>query len=404
MTSVVVDTQKAHIIKSDAEAIQIAKELAAEFSQTASQRDMERIMPYEEIKKVSQAGLTAINVPKEYGGAGVSNVTLVEVVKILSAGDSSIGQIPQNHLYLIEALRLDGTEEQKQFFFSEALQGKRFGNAFSERGNKNVNDIRTRLERTDSGFMLNGRKYYSTGALFAHWIPVLCVHEVDGEDKIYIAFVDRNGPGVEVIDDWACFGQKATGSGSSVFTNAPVKAEHLLPHHQAFDIPTPMGPFSQIVHAAVDVGIADGAFKEAVQFVRGNPKPWIDAGVEYNYEDPLLIHKFGEMAMKLHCAEAVLQRAAEFVDRAMTDMNADTVAEASIAVAESKAVSEDAVMFITNSLFEVSGTRSTLDKLNLDRHWRNARAHTLHDPSRWKYYAVGNFFLNEVKPPRHSYL
>jgi len=404
MTSVLTDVKKAYVIQTDDEAIQIVKEVAAEFSKTASQRDMERIMPYEEVEKLSKAGLTAITVPKEYGGAGVSNVTIAEVTKILASGDSSLGQIPQNHLYLVEALKLDGTEEQKQFFFNEVLQGKRFGNAFSERGNKNVNDIRTRLERVESGYVTNGRKYYSTGALFAHWIPVLCMHNVDGEDKAFVAFVGRNGPGVEVIDDWACFGQKATGSGSCVFTNAPVKDEHLLPHYLAFDRPTPMGPFSQILHAAVDVGIADAAFKEAVQFVRSNPKPWIDSGVEYNYEDPLLIHKFGEMALKLHSAEAILRRSGEYIDKAMVEMNAATVAEASIAVAEAKASAEEAAMSIANALFEVSGTRSTLDKLNLDRHWRNARAHTLHDPSRWKYYAVGNFYLNDVKPPRHSYI
>jgi SfnB family sulfur acquisition oxidoreductase len=404
MTSVITNVTKAHVIQTDEEAIQVATAVAEELAKTASQRDADRLLPYEEIEQVSQAGLTAITVPKEYGGAGVSHVTLAEVTKILSSGDSSIGQIPQNHLYLVEALKLDGTAEQKAFFFREVLEGKRFGNAFSERGNKNVNDIHTRLTPTPDGYSITGKKYYSTGALFAHWIPVLCMMAIDGEDKSMVAFVQRHGPGVEVIDDWACFGQKATGSGSSVFTDAPVKSEHVLHHYRAFDQPTTMGPFSQILHAAVDVGIAVAAFKEAIAFVRGNPKPWIDSGVEYNYEDPLLIHKFGEMAMKLHAAEAILRRAGEFMDAAAADMNADTVAQASIAVAESKAISEEAAMFIANALFEVSGTRSTLDRLNLDRHWRNARAHTLHDPSRWKYFAVGNFYLNEVKPPRHSYI
>ncbi|MEM1310406.1 MAG: SfnB family sulfur acquisition oxidoreductase [Cyanobacteria bacterium P01_H01_bin.153] len=404
MASVLTDVKTAHVIKTDEEAVQVATAIAEELAKAASQRDAERILPYEEIEQVSQAGLTAITVPKEYGGAGVSNVTLVEVVKILSAADSSIGQIPQNHLYLVEALRLDGTESQKAFFFNEVLAGKRFGNAFSERGNKNVNDIRTRLDQTPDGYSISGKKYYSTGALFAHWIPVLCMTVIDGEDKAMVAFVERHGAGVEVIDDWACFGQTITGSGSSVFTDAPVKQEHVLHHYQAFERPTIMGPISQILHAAVDVGIAVAAFKDATAFVRENPKPWIDSGLDYNYEDPLLIHKFGEMAMKLHTAEAILRRAGEFVDAAAENMNAETVAEASIAVAESKIASEDAAMFIANALFEVSGTRSTLDRLNLDRHWRNARAHTVHDPSRWKYFAVGNYYLNDIKPPRHSYI
>jgi alkylation response protein AidB-like acyl-CoA dehydrogenase len=94
MTSVISNIQKAAVIQSDEEAIAVAKQLSTELAKTASRRDAERILPYEEIDLVSQAGLTAITVPKEYGGAGVSNVTIAEVTKILSSGDSSIGQIP----------------------------------------------------------------------------------------------------------------------------------------------------------------------------------------------------------------------------------------------------------------------------------------------------------------------
>jgi alkylation response protein AidB-like acyl-CoA dehydrogenase len=50
----------------------------------------------------------------------------------------------------------------------------------------------------------------------------------------------------------------------------------------------------------------------------------------------------------------------------------------------------------------LAGTRSTLEEYNLNRHWRNARTHTLHDPVRWKYHAIGNFWLNGVHPPRHG--
>jgi SfnB family sulfur acquisition oxidoreductase len=400
--------QTARIIQNDADAIAVAKELADEFAQGDAQRDAERQLPYAEVEKLSQSGLLAITVPKDYGGAGVSTVTLAEVLTILSAGDSSLGQLPQNHIYSVEALRLDGTETQKQFFFDLVLKGIRFGNAFSERGTKNVGEIKTRLVRSGSDYILSGQKFYSTGALFAHWMPVLCIDEEVseqlGEIKTVIAHIERDTEGVNVIDDWSCFGQKGTGSGTTILENVNVKAEHVLPHYLAFDRPTPMGAFSQIMHAAVDVGIARAAMRETVTFVRNNPRPWIDSNVEYSYQDPLLIHKIGEMELKLHIAEAILRRAGEFVDQAIADMNADTVAAASVAVAESKVAAEDAAIFITNTLFEVSGTRSTLQHLNLDRHWRNARAHTLHDPSRWKYYAIGNYYLNGLKPPRHGWI
>jgi SfnB family sulfur acquisition oxidoreductase len=404
MTYVLEPVQTARLIQTDEEAIAVAQELAAVFSQESAERDKTRRLPYAEVQQLSQSGLLAITVPQKYGGAGVSNVTLVDVLKILSEGDSSLGQLPQNHLYSVEALRIDGTEAQKQFFFDLILKGMRFGNAFSERGTKTVADLKTRLVRSGSEYLLNGQKFYSTGALFAHWIPVLCLDEDAGEGRTSIAHIERDAPGVTVIDDWSCFGQKGTGSGTAIFKDVVVKAEHVLPHYQAFERPTTMGAFSQVMHAAVDVGIASAALKDSIRFVRENPRPWIDSGTEYAYEDPLLIHKIGQMELKLHAAEAILRRAGEFLDRAFETVNEDTVAAASIAVAESKAMSEEAAIFITNSFFEVCGTKSTLQELNFDRHWRNARAHTVHDPSRWKFYAIGNYYLNNIKPPRHGWI
>src|SRR5882757_3205693 len=88
----------AHIIRSDAEAIEVAKTLAAEFAVEAAERDRGRRLPVAELDRFSKSGLWGITVPKTYGGADVSFVTLTEVIKRISAADPSIGQIPQNHL------------------------------------------------------------------------------------------------------------------------------------------------------------------------------------------------------------------------------------------------------------------------------------------------------------------
>jgi SfnB family sulfur acquisition oxidoreductase len=401
MTSVLSNESKAHLINNDSEAIAIAHSLAAEFAKEASQRDRQQRLPTEEIKKFSESGLWGITVPKEYGGAFVSNVTLAEVVKIISEADPSIGQIPQNHLYMVEALRLDGTEEQKRFFFDLVLQGKRFGNAFSEVGTKSVTDVQTRLVRSGSEYVLNGKKFYSSGALLADWIPVVARNE---DDQTVIAFVERDAEGLTLIDDWSSFGQRTTASGTTILENVKVPQEYVIPHYLAFERPTTMGAIAQIIQAAVDVGIASAALKDTIDFVRHHTRPWIDSEVERGYEDPLLIYKFGELQIKLHAAEAILRRAGEFLDRAVEDMTEANVAAASIAVAESKALAAEAAIAITNTLFELAGTKSTLNQFNYDRHWRNARTHTLHDPARWKYYAVGNYHLNSVNPPRHPWL
>jgi SfnB family sulfur acquisition oxidoreductase len=393
---------QAHVIRDDQEAIAVAQALAAEFLKEDSVRDRDRRLPIEEVKKFSQSGLWGITVPKEYGGAGVSNATLAEVIKIISEADSSLGQIPQNHLYMVEAIRLDGTAEQKHFFFDLVLQGKRFGNAFSEIGTKSVTDVQTKLTRSGNDYVLNGRKYYSAGALLAHWIPTIAADE-DGHT--IVAFVARGAEGLTLLDDWTSFGQRTTASGTTILENVFVQSEHVIPHYKAFERATPMGAVAQIIQAAVDVGIAKAALRDTIYFVRNHTRPWVDSNLEKGYEDPLTLYNLGHVIIQVHASEALLRRAGEYIDRAYeSGLEEAKVVEASIAVAEVKALATEASLLATNKLFELAGTKSTLQEFNYDRHWRNARAHTLHDPVRWKYYAVGNYFLNGVNPPRHPWL
>jgi alkylation response protein AidB-like acyl-CoA dehydrogenase len=100
-----------------------------------------------------------------------------------------------------------------------------------------------------------------------------------------------------------------------------------------------------------------------------------------------------------------LTEAAQVLDDARgRTLDADDVAAASIAVARAKAVSTEVALAASEKLFELSGARASLAEFSLDRHWRNARVHTLHDPVRWKYHAVGNYVLNGQRPNRHSWI
>jgi alkylation response protein AidB-like acyl-CoA dehydrogenase len=159
----------------------------------------------------------------------------------------------------------------------------------------------------------------------------------------------------------------------------------------------------QVIQAAIDAGIASAAIDDAIAFVRGQSRAWIDSGLEHAWQDPYTIQAIGDLKLRLHAAEALLDRAGLAVDRAVEDPTARSVAAAQIAVAEAKVLTTEIALAATNKLFELAGTRSTLAVHNLDRHWRNARTHTLHDPVRWKYAILGNYFLNGVDPPLHSW-
>jgi SfnB family sulfur acquisition oxidoreductase len=392
---------EAQRIKSDEQALEAARLFAEQIRGESAVRDQERRLPFEEIESFSQTGLWGITVPKEYGGAGVSNTTFTEVMAIVSEADASIGQIPQNHYANVEEIRLIGAEAQKKFFFDRILRGERLGNAAVERSGKNVIANQTRLVPDGDGFRLSGEKFYCTGALFAHWVPVR-VTNADG--KRVLAIVNRHSEGLTVIDDWSSFGQRTTASGTVVLKDVRVSQDQILPSYEAYQRPTTRGPFSQIIHVAIDVGIARAAIADTIEFVKNRSRPWIDANVERASEDPLTIQELGRLQYQLHAAEALMERAAVKVDRAAAVLDEQTVTAAALAVAEAKIAATEVSIEATNKLFELAGTQSTLDKHGLDRHWRNARVHTLHDPVRWKYYALGNYYLNGVPPPRHAWL
>ncbi|MBB4063847.1 SfnB family sulfur acquisition oxidoreductase [Gellertiella hungarica] len=393
--------KEAHRIRDDAEAIAIARELARDFAAGAVERDRERRLPLDEIERFSQSGLWAITVPKEYGGAGVSAATLAEVTAIISAADSSIGQIPQNHFYMVEALRLAGSEEQKRHYFKRILKGDRLGNAFTEIGTRTPVDFRTRFAERDGRLLLNGQKFYATGSLFAHVVVAVAK---DAADRVHIVFIDRQTPGLDLVDDWSSFGQRSTGSGTVTFDEVEIEPFQVVDHDGVFERPTPMGPLAQIIHAAVQVGIARGALEETVAYVRAHARPFFELDIEHGYEDPHSIHALGDVAIRVHAAEALLARAGAFLDRATAAPDEATVAAASIAVAEVKAYGTEAAQLAANKLIELGGARSTLEGYGLDRYWRNARTHSLHDPVRWKYHHIGNFYLNGTLPPRHGAL
>ncbi|GKT16730.1 SfnB family sulfur acquisition oxidoreductase [Acidovorax sp. SUPP2522] len=390
-----------HRIATDTEALAAAQRYAARIAPGAAQRDRERLLPWDALDDFVATGLWAITVPREYGGPGVSAGTLAEVTALVSAADGSIGQIPQNHFYALEVLRVGGTDAQKRFFYGRVLAGDRFGNALAEIGHQDF-QRRTRLVPDGDGFRVQGRKFYCTGALYAHWIPTLVVAREDGRDVTYLAFVPRTDEGVRVTDDWDGFGQRVTGSGSVQFDDVRVEAEWVVPFLASFERPTTIGPLAQILHAAIDLGLARGGLAATLPFVREHARPWIDARVERAADDPLLIQQVGDTAVRLRAAEALVRRAGRFVDAAQADPTEQRVAEASIAVAEARALTTTASLDAGTRLFELGGTSATTGQKGLDRFWRNARTHTLHDPVRWKYHAIGNFHLNGRIPPRHG--
>jgi SfnB family sulfur acquisition oxidoreductase len=383
------------------EAVAVAREHAAEIATGSAQRDSRRILPVAEVWRLADSGLLAITVPQRYGGAGLPPSVAAEVFRILASGDPNVAQIPHSHfVYLNQAVQ-QGSEEQKQRIFGEVLAGRTIGNAQSERGTSHVRDFRTTLRPHGPGrWRLDGTKFYSTGALLADRIAVLAHLDVDG--PMAVAWVDREAPGVEVLDDWDAVGQRTTASGTVRLSGVEVTDDWITPYAVMFDGPQTYGAYAQLLHAAIDAGIARAALGDAAEFVRTKSRPYPDAQVARAADDPLVVHAFGEMELAVRSAEAVLAEAGRALDRAVVDPTEASAGDASLAVAAARAATTSAAVEVSSRLFEVSGTRSVLAELDLDRHWRNARTHTLHDPAAWKIQHLGRWAIDGQLPPRHG--
>ena len=391
-----------HVVENDQDAINAAYQVADFALEGRNERDQKRQLPFAEIDLFSQKGLGGIRIPQNFGGAFVSNKTLAHVFRILNKADSSVGQIPQNQIALLNMINIMGTEPQKTFIFNEILQGKRLANGGPERHTKDSKTLNTLLTIEDGHYFVDGEKFYSTGSSFAHWLAIKAIHP---EGHVVLTIVNRDAAGVEVIDNWNGFGQRTTSSGTVKLDHVEVDPLLIFDERLLSSQPNYRGAYSQLLQVAIDVGIAEAAFADTLSAVQ-KARPIVDANVEKASFEHYTLQEVGKSHVLLDAAILLLDEAAEYLDEldqldAITDEQA---AKASILVAEAKIYANDAALHISEKLLELGGSRSSLSQHNLDQHWRNARVHTLHDPVRWKLHAIGDYYLNHKLPARHAWI
>ena len=388
-------------------AVAAAHAFAEAIADRVVERDRSGAAPYDEMARYDQSGLLGITVPHADGGPALGPSTLAEVVRVIAAVDPAIAQTPQAHYLFVDAMALLGTEAQKRRLLGEVLAGHRIGNALAERGTKHAQDLQTRLVSDDAGALrLNGRKYYCTGTLTAQWVAVTALDE---EDRVVAAYVGRHDDGVTVTEDWSVMGQRATVSGTTGLDNVRVDPDLVIPYWSAFAGPQALGSRAQLVHAAIEVGIAGGALRDARDFLRDKARPFFEAvrggWAEKGSDDPHSLLRYGRLATQVRAAEALLASAARELDAVgLNPCTPEAAARGSLAAAQAKAFGSEVAVHVASELFALSGASAADAKYDLDRHWRNARTHSIHDPADWKYHHVAQYEVNGVLPPNHAQL
>lgn len=361
---------------------------------SAAQRDRDGGHAAQEKQWIADAGLLTLAVPREFGGAGARWPDIYETIRSIARVDSALAHLLGFTCLQVVSVDVWGNPEQRARYLSGTVEGRWWwGNA--------VNPLDTRLvarATSDGGYRLDGQKGFCSGTRGSQMMTVSAHDPATG--KPVFAVVPTTREGITVHEDWNPIGQRQTDSGSVSF--AQVKVE---PHEVLERADTPYASLrtliSQQVLTNLFVGIAQGALEEARAYVTQHGKPWISSGVEKATDDPYLIQRFGEMRLQAVSAEALATRAAYALDDAWQQgpaLAAEARAHVALATSEAKILAHRAALDVSEKLFDACGARSTHAPLALDRFWRNARVHTLHDPLDYRVRDVGRYALSGTLP------
>ena len=375
--------------------------LCAQFAQTAVERDRAGGHAAHERELIRHSGLLHLTTPTAWGGHGLGWAPFYRTLRRMAEVDSALAHLYAFHHLQVATIQIFGTASQQDRLLTQTTQAQLFwGNAL------NPSDRRATATATPGGFRVHGPKSYCSGSVGADRLTLSAWHAPT--ESFLIAVVDARHPGVRIDSDWDAFGQKQTDSGSVHFD------EVFIPDADVLIAPgTPQTPWltlraqlAQHILGSLYVGLASGALQAGLGFARELARPWSASGQARAVDDPYTQLRYGELWVQVRAAQALSEVASGLIERAFsqgTALSAAQRGEVAVAVAEAKVVAHRAALEVTSRFFEPSGARAASGQHGLDRFWRNARVHTLHDPVDYKLRDLGRYALEGRHPEPTAY-
>lgn len=382
--------------------LQTARQLAAEFAETAVERDQRGGTPKAERDALRASGLLALSIPTQFGGIGASWSETLNIVREFAKVDSSIAHVFGFQHLMLATVRLFSKPEQWQPWFEQTAHKSWFwGNAL------NPLDTRTVVKKLNGYREFSGKKSFCSGATDSEMLIASAIDESNG-GKLLIAAIPTARTGITLHDDWNNMGQRQTDSGSATFERVRVEESELLldpgPLSTPFACLRPL--IAQLHFTHIFLGIAEGALEEARQYTLKEGRPWFKSSASHVSEDPYVLRHYGEFWVALEGTRLLVERAASLLDEAWQKehaLTADERGRLAVAIAAAKVSATRTGLELCTRLFDVTGARATHASLRLDRYWRNLRTQTLHDPVDYKIHELGDWALNQHAPAPSFY-
>ena len=377
----------------------VARTVADTLAEDAVARDRANQTPHYEAGLLKESGLTILLEPVALGGGGAHWETAFHVIRILARADASIAQLLAYHYINAANIVFSFRDPQlREPWHRRSIEGRWiWGDSV------NPTDPDLTLEPSGDGFVLTGRKRYSTGSAVGDALLVNArVSDGPQEGEVLALVLERGREGVEFLDDWDFLGQRLSSSNSVVYHHVRVEPADVLGPLTSEPFTTLITPGIQLPFCSLYLGIAEGALARARELTNARPGAWFLSRAEQYRHDPFVQRLFGEFKARLSAVAALLDRVGARFDEVIAlgdDVTEQVRGELAVEIAELKVVSSELATDLTHRIFEATGTSSTASSHGFDLFWRNIRTHSLHDPVDYKKLEVGAHYLNgEFQP------
>jgi alkylation response protein AidB-like acyl-CoA dehydrogenase len=348
---------------------QTARDFAErEIAPVAAHFDESGEFPRETVRKMGGLGLMGIEVPEEYGGAGLDTLSYVLALEEISKGDAAHGTVMSvnNSLFCHGILRF-GTEEQKRRFVTPVASGEAIG-AYSltePMSGSDAGTMRSRAVRADGGYRLSGRKSWVTSAPVARFVLVFTMTDPGAKHRGITAFlVGTDQPGFTLGKPEPKLGIRASATSEIVFDDCFLPEDQRLgAEGEGFKIAMTVLDAGRIGIAAQALGIAGAAYEASLRYARER-----EAFGEKIGQFQGISFKLADMKTRLEASRLLVYQAALAKERSKTSGERYTL-EASMA----KLFASETAMFCAHAAVQIHGGVGYSKEYPVERYFRDAK-------------------------------
>ena len=314
-----------------------------------------------QVKQMGANGWLGIPYAKEYGGAGLDVISYAIAVEELSRVDGGIGVICSAHTSLgAYPIAEFGTEAQKQKYLVPLAKGEKIGafgltepNAGSDAGGTN--------------YILNGSKIFITNAPKADIYVVFAVNpDVPGTKGISAFIVEKGDAGFDFGEHYDKLGIRTSATAELVFNEVQLPKDRLLGKEgDGFKIAMKTLDGGRIGIAAQALGIAQGAYEEAVKYARAREQFGKPIGAQQD-----VAFKLADMLTKIEAARLLIYKAADKKEN-HEDYGLDS--------AMAKMYASDIALEVVNDALQIHGGSGFIKGIPIEKMYRDAKITTIYE-------------------------